>query len=554
MTSALLGEEIKVTPSSGSERIRLRAALENLAEGQYVSRQDSFIVPSVYLQRILSAFPSLHIEGADDLLSMFQDQDRALEQARESFAENRSDLVSGDWLGYLDEHQIRAVNALVMPNLAGGCLFDEQGTGKTIMTISSFDILRERAEVDQMIVVSPKSMLGSWHADICKCLGEKYRVGIIEGDTKRKREIALDENDVYVVNYEGVASVLTVLQTIAKQRRTLLAVDESFFAKNPNAQRSQNIGRLRPYCQRCFVLCGTPAANSPYDVINQVNLADGGRVFAGFRKSNDVERDKNRIRTILEQHSLTIRRLKKDVMPNLPPKVFQVVSVEMPVKQRLMYEKARDSLVLELRTYDAKKFRKSLATYFQKRSVLLQLCSAPSMVDPTFVDPPAKLTKLDALVSELVCQHRKVIIWTFYKESIRLLVDHFRVLSPLVIDGETSDKTAVVNEFQTNAERMILIANPGAAGAGLTLHAAHDAIYYSYTNKAADYLQSLDRIHRRGQKSSEVKYYLFVCARTIEENEVQRLRQREMQQHDVLGDTVVFPESLDEALAELTGG
>lgn len=554
MTASLQGDEIVLTPSSGSERIRLRAALENFAEGQYSSRQDTFLVPALYLQQLLVAFPDLHVAGSEDLLSTLHAQDVALSNARESFDKNESSLVIGDWVGYLDEHQIRAVNALVTPNLSGGCLFDEQGTGKTIMTIAAFDILRERTEIEQMIVVSPKSMLGSWHADICKCLADKYRVGIIEGDQKKKREVALDENDVYVVNYEGVSSVLTVLQTIARQRKTLLAVDESFFAKNPNAQRSQNVGRLRPFCQRCFVLCGTPAANSPYDVINQADLADGGRAFAGFRKTSDVVQDRERIRKVLDDKSLTIRRLKQDVMPNLPPKIFHVVSVEMPIKQRAMYEKARDSLVLELKTYDAKKFRKSLATYFQKRSVLLQLCSAPSMVDPTFTDPPAKLDKLDALVSELVGQNRKVIVWTFYKESIRLLVEHFANLSPLVIDGETADKTAVVNAFQNDATRMMLIANPGAAGAGLTLHASHDAIYYSYTNKAADYLQSLDRIHRRGQKSAEVSYYLFVCARTIEENEVLRLRQRELQQHDVLGDTVVFPESLDDALAELTGG
>jgi SNF2 family DNA or RNA helicase len=98
-----------------------------------------------------------------------------------------------------------------------------------------------------------------------------------------------------------------------------------------------------------------------------------------------------------------------------------------------------------------------------------------------------------------------------------------------------------------------LIANPGAAGAGITLHASYDAIYFSYTNQAAHYLQSLDRIHRRGQKSKTVNYYLFVCNNTIEENEVFRLRARELQQHELLGDTIVWPSSLDEALSELSG-
>jgi SNF2 family DNA or RNA helicase len=75
----------------------------------------------------------------------------------------------------------------------------------------------------------------------------------------------------------------------------------------------------------------------------------------------------------------------------------------------------------------------------------------------------------------------------------------------------------------------------------------------SFSNQAAHYLQSLDRIHRRGQKSKRVNYYLLICENTLEETEVMRLRNRELQQHDLLGDFYTFPSSLDEALSELTG-
>jgi SNF2 family DNA or RNA helicase len=98
---------------------------------------------------------------------------------------------------------------------------------------------------------------------------------------------------------------------------------------------------------------------------------------------------------------------------------------------------------------------------------------------------------------------------------------------------------------------MLFVGNPAAAGAGITLHASYDAVYISYSNQAAHYLQSLDRIHRRGQVSEEVNYYLLVCEGTIEESEVKRLRGKEIKQHELLGDVVKWPTSLDEALSEL---
>jgi len=184
----------------------------------------------------------------------------------------------------------------------------------------------------------------------------------------------------------------------------------------------------------------------------------------------------------------------------------------------------------------------------------LQICAIPTNIDPTFSDTPVKYEELDKLLEKLFGEKRKVIIWTSYRASIDELTLRYARWNPLIIDGETSlaERKDAVDKFQNDSTRFLFIANPSAAGAGITLHASHDAIYMSYTNQAAHYLQSLDRIHRRGQRSECVNYYLFVCENTIEESEVQRLRAREIQQHDLLGDVVPWPTSLDDALAELS--
>jgi SNF2 family DNA or RNA helicase len=119
-------------------------------------------------------------------------------------------------------------------------------------------------------------------------------------------------------------------------------------------------------------------------------------------------------------------------------------------------------------------------------------------------------------------------------------------------DGEVTDVTArreVVRRFQEDDSSMVLVANPAAAGAGLTLHRARVAVYESLSNQAAHYLQSLDRIHRRGQ-TREVEYLVLLCDKTIEIDEYERLVRKEHAAQDLLGDVVEPPVTRESFLAD----
>jgi len=249
-----------------------------------------------------------------------------------------------------------------------------------------------------------------------------------------------------------------------------------------------------------------------------------------------------------------IRRLKPEILDFVPEKNFHVLTVPLSGKQALMYETARHELELELRGLNNEVFKKKVATYLQKRATLLQICCSPSSIDPTLTEIPAKFSTLDSLLEKLTGKGRKVIVWSFFKKSIDEVVQRYAKYNPVRVDGSvsTEDRRLAVTRFQTDPNVLLFVGNPAAAGAGITLHASHDAVYISYSNQAAHYLQSLDRIHRRGQISEEVNYYLLVCESTIEESEVKRLRGKEIKQHDLLGDTVKWPTSLDDALSELS--
>lgn len=542
-----------IIQASGLELLRIKAELAKFVNDALESSRGKVSFPLSCLDVVRTNIPVI-AAALPSIDNPYELHSRARLIALDGMSSCATNLLSDSWCEILDPHQQYAVNAMVTPGLLGLCLFDEQGCGKTVMTIAALDLLKESNEIDAAIIVSPKNMLAGWKSDLEKFTSNKYRCQVLSGDSEKKRETTLSDWDILISNYEGIDSALVSLTALAHSKRFLLIVDESYYAKNAKAERSILLGELRNVCRKAFVLCGTPAPNSPYDLINQFNLADLGYTFSSFHQTGVIEDDRVAIGEIINARGTYIRRLKKEIYPNLAEKHFNIIRVTLQGRQRLLYDQAKNNLVMELRTYDNRTFKKHLTSYFQKREALLKICALPRLVEPTLPETPAKYIVLDELLDKLFAENRKVILWTSYTASIDELVTRYASFKPLVVDGRVSGKARgeAVQEFQSNPERLLFIANPEAGGAGITLHASHDAIYISYTNKAASHLQSIDRIHRRGQNANEVNYYYLICENTIEETEVSRLRTRELQQHDLLGDTYAWPATLDEAIAELT--
>jgi SNF2 family DNA or RNA helicase len=540
---------------SGLELLKLKAQLAQRIGSQLTSGKEFISFPLSSLPIVADLIGHAETDGVvEKALGRFKRHEEARIRALEIIELNEQPALTGGWNNVLEPAQASAVGAMTVPGLLGLCLFDEQGSGKTVMTIAAFDELRAANEIDAMIVVCPKTMVSEWPKDIARFLAPECQVEIAEGDQRQKYETAQRKFDVLVTNYEGVEPMLVYLMASASTKRYLLVVDESYYLKNGESYRSEIVNKLRSKCRKCFVLCGTPAPNSAHDLVNQFDLADLGYTFGGFKKSNNAEKDWDKIASLVDTKGVFIRRLKPDILKHVPEKNFHVLSVELAGKQALMYEKAKSALELELRSLNNESFKKSLLTYFQKRAALLQICSCPSSIDPTASEVPVKYIVLDELLERLVSQGRKVVLWSFYRKSLDEIMARYSKYHPVRLDGSVTSSVAkgeAVRSFQEDPSTMLFVGNPAAAGAGITLHAAYDAVYISYSNQAAHYLQSLDRIHRRGQVADEVNYYLLICKNTIEETEVVRLRGKEVRQHDLLGDHITWPTSLDDALGEL---
>lgn len=553
-----------IVSGNGPRYLYLKSRLSDaLSEGDICHLgKGRLSIPYSQFHCVATIFDDLNVNYPADLQHSVKNERNSLsehlnaKQEISSFLENQICTTENPfWDDILDPKQSLGVRCMITPGIYGMCLFDEQGAGKTVMSIAAFDILFQREDIEALLVICPKSMMGEWPKEISRFLDNKYTVSVLEGDRENKTEIIQRKTDVLVSNFEGISNHLELLKAIASSRATALVIDESFYVKNPQAKRSTTLLDLRTHCQIAYCLCGTPAPNRPEDIIHQFNVADGGFTFENFRVPEDKQRAIEQITTIIDERGIFIRRQKSELLPNLPEKSFQLHSIQLTGKQALLYRKAKEELVLYLRSLDNSSFKKELGTYFQKRSALLQICVDPAVIDPGYNEVPAKFLELDRLVNSIVkINGEKVVLWSFYKNCLDKLEGRFKSLGVVRIDGSvisTSERGRAVDEFQKNPEIKMFIGNPAAAGAGITLHAASNAIYVSYSNQAAHYLQSLDRIHRRGQEADEVKYHLLVAKDTIEEKEIARLREKEKCQQELLGDHVDWPSSVDDALNEL---
>lgn len=539
--------------SSGLPLVRTRRS----AEGFWVSSADC---PALIM------FTGLELAWSEEARRFAENRHRATshcEAVRASVQTVMEEAVSGarrrladiSGLEVLDDHQWVNVAAMVTEPGVGLCVFDEQGAGKTVTLIHAFDVLAARDQVDFALIVCPKSMVGEWQHDFRRFKGDLYKVQLVAGSRSQKMRAIASKADVYVTNFESAVALEDELRSLlqAAGGRGVLVVDESYHIKNLDTRRTQTLRRLREWSDRAYVLCGTPAPNAPQDLVQQFNIVDFGMTFDGVAIPEDRAAARPVIQKALEERGVFVRHLKADVLPDLPIKRFNRVLVPLIGQQAAAYTHALNDLIVDLRSVDDRAFGRRIATFLARRSALLQICSNPTGLVPGYNETPAKLGALDDLLEEAIAvRGEKVVIWSFYTESLARIYERYSRFNPVRYDGAVTSVTArrdAVRRFQEDDATMLFVANPAAAGAGLTLHRARLAVYESMSNQAAHYLQSVDRIHRRGQTRA-VDYVLLLCERTIEVSEYDRLLDKERSAQTLLGDRVEPPVTREGMLSE----
>jgi SNF2 family DNA or RNA helicase len=439
----------------------------------------------------------------------------------------------------------------------------EQGTGKSKLTIDTIADLYLRDRIDCLLVIAPNGVHRNWTSkEVPEHLPDEIEwrpllwVSSKANNRSAKEEAALALKFkgllVVAMSYDALMTKLGdeyVTQLMA-QRRVAMVLDESARIKNPKALRTRKVLAKGKAARVRRILTGTPVANSPFDVFSQFQFLDpaiwnsiGCRSYTAFKNYFGVweeamdprsgrfyknlvrYRNLNKLNEIVERVGCRVRKM--DVL-DLPPKLYQTRPFDLSAEQAKIYGQLAEDLYLRIDAgeVDAMLAIVQLIRFQQVASGFLPI-SDPTTGEQISIRhlDNARIRCFSEAVEEI---DGKFIAWGKFSYDIDAMVracDELGVES-VRYDGQTSeaDRADAITRFQKGSARAF-IANPAAAGEGLTLHAATTVIYYNNSFKLTDRLQSEDRAHRIGQQHP-VLYVDITATGTVDEKITTALRNK----------------------------
>lgn len=405
-------------------------------------------------------------------------------------------------------------------------LADEQGLGKTIQAL---DWVRRLPSRRPVVIVCPSSVKYTWQSEALQHFG--MRAEVVEGNAPKKH--ASLEGDLLILNYDILPSWLPVLR---KLRPQIVICDEIHYIKNERARRSRAVQKLTKQARSVVGLSGTPFTNRPmelWSVLRAINprLFPDRLEFAwefckprwtpwGWKFDGCV--NAKRLRKILYR-KVMIRRLKKDVLSELPPKERRAVPFKLDDYSE--YQEAQKNFIGWLRKRNPSRASSAERNEaLTKVGYLLRLCAE------------LKLRWTERWIADFLEDNpkEKLVGLTMHRKVVDHLLERFRG-KVLHIDGRVKGKRRheTVRAFQSNPRYPLLIGNWKAAGVGITLTAASNVAALDLPWTPGDLLQGEDRIHRIGQKKRCVIHYL-IAKDTLEEKQVKWLQRKSQMLEDVL--------------------
>ncbi len=399
----------------------------------------------------------------------------------------------------------------------GACLADDMGLGKTLQAIT---LLLRRASEGPALVVAPTSVGFNWRAEIAR-FAPSLQVLAYRDSGREKLLREAGPHTVFITSYDIVHRDVEALS--AQPWRTLV-LDEAQAIKNPDTRRAKAIFQLP--ADFVLALTGTPVENRTGELWSLMRaVAPGLLGSAGaFRERFAIPIE--RLQDTRRQAALSsllrpflLRRLKRDVAPELPPRQEQVVVVELSLAERALYNRARLEAIAELSGPDAgdpevRRFRVLAAL-----TRLRQLACHPKLAEP---DSPVPSSKLEALLELLDEAHEgghKALVFSQFTKHLDLVQAALTAQGRTILrlDGSTpaSERQARVQAFQRgNTDAFLLSLKAG--GTGLNLTAATVVLHLDPWWNPAVEDQATDRAHRIGQ-SEPVTVYRLVSQATVEE-------------------------------------
>ncbi|EGT0014570.1 DEAD/DEAH box helicase [Clostridium perfringens] len=414
----------------------------------------------------------------------------------------------------------------------GGVLADDMGLGKTLQIIA-FLLSQKKSK---SIVVVPTSVIYNWMDEFEK-FAPSIRIGLVHGskskrdkvlrDFKRGLGIKLEEDNLKEKSYEKYDVLLTTYGTLKNDEKAYenlsfdyCIIDEAQNIKNPAAQATLSVKNIKSRCN--IALTGTPIENNLMELWSIFDFVMPGYLFT---------KDRFRERFILDESNLSelkylitpfiLRRLKEDVLSELPEKLEKKYLVEMKGKQKQLYSFYVKAIKNQLNeNKSSEKSGRDKINLFAYLTKLREICLDPSLVVPDYTGGSSKLTVVKEIVKDASESGKKILLFSQFTSVLKKIEEDFKKedISYLYLDGGTSAKDRVerVKKFNEDSNIKVFLISLKAGGVGLNLTSASVVIHFDPWWNPAVEDQATDRAHRFGQEN-KVEVIKLVAKDTIEE-------------------------------------
>lgn len=451
------------------------------------------------------------------------DVDESLKEEITSIITSAADRLEGSSAVEADI-EILGLSGTLMPYQKAGAAYaieskrcfiaDQMGLGKTIQAIAAI----EHEEAYPAIIICPKSLKENWKREFNKWVPHRS-VSVING----KDDIT--KADVIVINYDIISRFISALQFLGLQS---MVCDESHYVKNSSAARTKAIMQISKYIPKTgmiLMLSGTPITNAPQEIVSQLDILGvlgkfggkwaflkryAGAYYNGYHWDTSGATNTNELNIRLRQ-TCYIRRVKSDVLKELPEKSRNIVVVSGSKKEMLEYVRAEKDLVAFLTEHG---YRASdSAQHLQKTNVLKKIASEAKM--------EAAYEWIDNFLSGT---DRKLVVFAHNVSIVDALAKRYGGLRVSGRDDSDARQRAI-DLFQNDDNSRVIVLNLAAGSVGLTLTAASDVLFVQMGWTPAEHDQAEDRCHRIGQTNNVQAYYM-ICAGTIDEDIYDLIQQK----------------------------
>jgi SNF2 family DNA or RNA helicase len=392
-------------------------------------------------------------------------------------------------------YQVQGI-AFLMPRHAA-LLADEMGLGKTAQVILALRLLFHAGAIRRALVVCPKPLVVNWAREL-RTWAEDVPFEVVGGDTATREAAWLASRcPVKLVNYELLTRDAELVCD-ERVRFDVVVLDEAQRIKNRESKASQVARRIRR--DRSWAMTGTPIENRTDDLVNIFAFVDPERIPPETPPR------------MLPQYTgdCILRRVKEEVVKDMPPKVIQDVFLELTPGQKEAYDLAEKEGVVHL---DAMGETITVQHVFELVMRLKQICN----FDPR-TGQSAKLEQLVADMAEVADSGRKAIVFSQWVEPLEVIARALAPYGPVLYHGKVAprDRQPILDDFKSDPDKHVILMSYGTGSVGLNLQFTNYVFLFDRWWNPAVEDQAINRAHRLGQKA-QVYVKRFVSQGTIEE-------------------------------------